>query len=122
MISLHQANQESATARRSRHGFTLIELLMVIVIIGVLMSLLLPAISSVRTLAKVTEVKVEIDNLASALADFKAKFGFYPPSRMTLVENPSINNSRFLCFSNTPDVQMTKRSAVLGNSELSLVL
>jgi prepilin-type N-terminal cleavage/methylation domain-containing protein len=89
MISLQQSNRGPVTDRHSRHGFTLIELLMVIVIIGILISLLLPAISSVRNRAKVTEVKVEIDNLASALADFKAKFGFYPPSKIVLTEDPS---------------------------------
>ena len=91
MFIMHQANRKSVTARHPRRSFTLIELLMVIVIISILMSLAFAAFNGVMRTARVAEVKVEIDALSSALAAFKAKFGFFPPSRFRLVENPSTN-------------------------------
>ena len=89
MFSFQQPTERLVTDRPPRRSFTLIELLMVIVIIGVLMSLAFTAYSRVMIRARVAQVKVEIDGMSSALADFKAKFGFYPPSRIVLSEDPA---------------------------------
>ena len=70
-----------------RSGFTLVELLIVMVVIAILIALLLPAISSVRTTVAVAGVRSEIASLESALADFKLKFGDYPPSSIVLYES-----------------------------------
>jgi prepilin-type N-terminal cleavage/methylation domain-containing protein len=78
--------QNSPTRHRPRGGFTLIELIMVIAIIATLAALIFPAINSVRSGVKVTEVRQEISGLESAIADFKLKFGQAPPSRITLHE------------------------------------
>jgi prepilin-type N-terminal cleavage/methylation domain-containing protein len=61
-----------------RAGFTLVELMMVILIIGMLMALLLPAIQAARVRARQTQIKVDIDLLANALSEFKTKYGGYP--------------------------------------------
>jgi prepilin-type N-terminal cleavage/methylation domain-containing protein len=76
-------------ANRSRAGFTLIEVLVVIVIISILAAFLLPAINSVRTRAKVAQVKVEIKALESAVATFKSQYGMDPPSSLAIWENPA---------------------------------
>lgn len=75
----------SPRARR-RGGFTLIELLMTIAIIAVLIALLFPAISSIKAKVRITEVRQEISQLESAIADFKFKFGSEPPSSITFYE------------------------------------
>ena len=79
--------QRCSPARSTvRGGFTLIELLMVIIIIAILLSLLLPAVNSAMKSARKAAVSSEIAQLAQALANFKSKYGDYPPSRFLAVE------------------------------------
>ncbi len=85
---------ESQTAvSPSRSGFSLIELLVVIVIIGILMSLILPTIGNVRYKARVAQVSAEMSQLEQALATFQNKFGTYPPSAITLWGTEALWNS-----------------------------
>ena len=82
--------------KRKRGGFTLIELLVAIVIISILLAILLPAISSARTRARNAKVRAEISQLETSLGAFKAEFGFYPPSSITLcMNNDSTNPDRW---------------------------
>lgn len=72
--------------RRSGSGFTLVELMVVIVIIGILIALLVPAIAGAVRKARDAQVSSEIQTLATSLAAFKEKYGDYPPSRILLSE------------------------------------
>jgi general secretion pathway protein G len=65
----------------------MVELLVVLAILALLVALLLPAIQAAIRSAKSGAVQAEISMLAQALADFKSKFGDYPPSRVVLNEN-----------------------------------
>ena len=73
----------SVTGRRPRRGFTLIEMLAVVVIIGILASLItVAALNAIRT-AKEAKIKLEIDQLAMALSEYKNQYGDYPPDSLT---------------------------------------
>lgn len=73
----------------ARRGFTLIELIIVIVIIGVLIGLIGPALMGAFGSAREAGVVTEIKQLESAIAAFKAVYGVEPPSRVVIYEAPS---------------------------------
>ncbi|MDR3637660.1 MAG: prepilin-type N-terminal cleavage/methylation domain-containing protein [Isosphaeraceae bacterium] len=74
-----------------RLGFTLVELMVVMVVLGVLIALLVPAIGGAIKSARAAQVTAEINNIATALAQFKSTYSDYPPSRILLHENGYYN-------------------------------
>lgn len=74
-------------------GFTLIELMVVIVILGILAAIIAPRIIGRTDEAKVTEAKVQIRNLETALKMYKLDNGYYPSTEQgldALVKKPAI--------------------------------
>jgi prepilin-type N-terminal cleavage/methylation domain-containing protein len=76
----------SQVKRSGGLGFTLVELLIVIAIISVLLSLVSSAVWKAVVTANRVRNQNEISQLATAVENFKQKFGIYPPSRIILCE------------------------------------
>ena len=65
---------------RSRAGFSLVELLVVIAIVGVLISLLLPAVQAARESARRVQCVNHLKQLALATLSYESTYGRLPPS------------------------------------------
>jgi prepilin-type N-terminal cleavage/methylation domain-containing protein len=68
------------TQDRQGRGFTLVELLIVITVIGILMGLLLPAVTVAMQIVRRNKTQSMIKDIGVALEAFKQDFGVYPPS------------------------------------------
>jgi len=65
--------------RAARRGFTLIEVLLVVVIVGLLISLLVVAMSGALTSSKRAMTEQFVRTIGMGVEQFKNDFGYYPP-------------------------------------------
>ncbi len=79
-------------ALKSPPGFTIIELLVVVAIIGVLMSLLFPAVQGALDSAKKAQAKNDAMQIATAIVAYDTEYGRLPSTNSA----PQTVNSNIL--------------------------
>ncbi len=81
-----------------RNAFTLVELLVVIAIVGILISLLLPAVQAARESARRIQCVNNLKQLAIATASFETNRGVLPNSAITEPQHLTYDKKPYVAF------------------------
>lgn len=84
------ASRKSSIGNRA--AFTLIELLVVIAVIAIIAAFTLSVTSSIKKQQYLKTARAEMDQIATALENYKAQFGVYPPGNANTYAPPLTNS------------------------------
>ena len=87
-----------------KSGFTLVELLVVILIIGVLVGLMLPAINMARGAARKTQCSNNMKQIGVAMANFESAYGGFPANHWGTTASSQSNFVRLLPYMEAQNV------------------
>ena len=112
---LATCNLQLATSNSRSSAFTLIELLVVIAIMAVLAGFTIPVLAGLKASQYKKVARGELEQLETALENYKAKYGVYPPSN----QNPK---SDYTSTTNDPsqfsqlyyELSGTSQTTILG--------
>jgi general secretion pathway protein G len=87
--------QNNSKVKLDRRGFSLIELMVVIVILGILAMYIAPKLMGRTDDARITQAKIQIEGLETALKLYKLDNSLYPSTEQglqALIEEPQAGN------------------------------
>ena len=100
--SQKQAMQTQTQLARRRQGFTLAEMMVVIVIIGLLMTLVVPNVIQKFFQAARTKAKADITAMVQALDDYAINNGMKYPDTLEALVTPDVNGHAYLSQTKVP--------------------
>ncbi len=82
-------------AMKNKSAFTLFEMILVVVLIGTILSFVMPKIAKYMRQSEDAAINLKFSSIKMALNEYRMHFGGYPLTRQglrALVENPEPNN------------------------------